>query len=331
MKALIVTNMFPSKERPGWGSFVGSQVQSLRDEGVDLDVIHIRSDVSKREYWRAKAKVRDHCRAKKYDVIHAHYGLSAAPCLLQSKVPLVISYCGSDIFGHTDIDGKTSLKSAVLAFIQRLFGYRAAQVIVKSGEMKDRLAPAVQNKTHIVPNGVSFDRFYPGDKPAERASLALDPDTFYVLFPYDPGRLRKNFRLLELAIAELNSQGHKLAPLVMFEKHPDEIAQAMRAADCLALTSYWEGSPNAVKEAMASNLPIVATDVGDVRWLVSGLEGAEVTTTDQADFTAALGRIVERGNIPTSSRSQMAHLELGAVARQVVDIYKQASDRGRVK
>ncbi|SFR33792.1 glycosyltransferase [Litoreibacter janthinus] len=319
--------MLPSKERPGWGAFVGSQVQSLRDEGVDIDVIHIRSDVSKWEYWKAKATVRDHCRAKDYDVIHAHYGLSAAPCLFQTQIPLVISYCGSDIFGHTDVDGKTSFKSAVLAAIQRLFGYRAAQVIVKSGEMKEQLPKAVQKKTHIVPNGVSFDRFHPGDKQAERARLGLQPDTFYVLFPYDPLRLRKNYRLLEQAIETLNSQGHTLAPLIMFEKHPDELAHAMRAADCLALTSYWEGSPNAVKEAMASNLPIVATDVGDVRWLVSGVEGTEVSTTETEDFTTALRRIVERGNRPTTARSQMAHLELGAVARQVIEIYKFSSQK----
>ena len=47
----------------------------------------------------------------------------------------------------------------------------------------------------------------------------------------------------------------------------------LNAADILLLTSKWEGSPNIVKEAMACNIPVVATKVGDIEYLFGNIEG----------------------------------------------------------
>ncbi len=324
MKILIVTNMYPTESQPSNGSFVGSQVDSIRQAGHAVDVIHIEGGKSKREYLDAFGRVRAACRHTDYDVVHAHYGLSAIPCLVQRRAPLVISYCGSDVFGHTDENGRTLPASAALAWVQRQVGRRAAQVIVKSREMVGVLPGAVQRMTHVVPNGVDFDRFRPGDRQAARAALGLKDGVFYALFPYAPDRLRKNYALLAQAIDRLRAEGCAIEPLVMHGRHPDALAQAMQAADCLALTSFWEGSPNALKEAMASNLPLVATDVGDIRWLVGDAEGCEVRGLDPEDFTDGLRRLYRRGPGPTDGREKIAHLRIERVARTVTDIYDAA-------
>lgn len=329
MKILIVTNMYPTDERPGYGTFVGSQVQSLRDAGHQLDVLFIQSDKTKWEYLRAFRRVHAMCRENRYDVVHAHYGLSAFPCLLQPYSPLVISYCGSDVFGHTDVAGRATMKSSILAFFQRQIGRFAAQVIVKSNEMKQHLPKSVQAKTSEVPNGVSFSRFRPGNQTAARKSMGLEPDVFYALFPYAPDRDRKNYRLLKDAIGILEAEGCKVAPLTIFEKTPDYLAEAMRAADCLALTSYWEGSPNAIKEAMASNLPVVATDVGDIRWLLGDTEGCYVSSFDKREYADVLRKLVKRGQKRTNGREIIAHLSLEKVAQKVARIYDMARSKGK--
>lgn len=329
MKILVVTNMYPTDSQPSHGSFVGSQVNSIRDAGHDVDVIHIAGGESKLEYLKAFGQVRQACRATTYDLVHAHYGLSAIPCLAQHRAPLVISYCGSDVFGHTDRNGRTKPASAALAWVQRQVGRRADQVIVKSQEMVSLMPPSVQDKTHVVPNGVSFEMFCPGDRDKARQKMDLNKDTFYVLFPYAPDRPRKNFALLSQAIEQLRKEGCKIEPFIMYGRHPDELALAMRAVDCLALTSFWEGSPNALKEAMASNLPLVATDVGDIRWLVDDAEGCEVTSLEPEAFTDGLRRIFERGTSPTNGREKIAHLRIDAVAETIVDIYKTAVESHR--
>ena len=62
----------------------------------------------------------------------------------------------------------------------------------------------------------------------------------------------------------------------------------MAAADCLLLPSSIEGSANVVKEAMACNLPVVATDAGDVRQVLEGVEPSWVCAPSAADLGAAL-------------------------------------------
>ena len=49
----------------------------------------------------------------------------------------------------------------------------------------------------------------------------------------------------------------------------DQLVKYYNSVDCLILTSFHEGSPNVIKEAMACNLPIVSTKVGDVEEIIN--------------------------------------------------------------
>ena len=61
----------------------------------------------------------------------------------------------------------------------------------------------------------------------------------------------------------------------------DEVALWMNAADCLCLPSLSEGMPNVVIEALACGVPVVATDVGEVPFLVKdGVNGFVVNGAD---------------------------------------------------
>ena len=97
---------------------------------------------------------------------------------------------------------------------------------------------------------------------------------------------------------------------------------AMNAADALLLPSYHEGSPNAVKEAMAVGLPVVAAPVGDCAERLRGCWPGAVVQRDPAEFADATEAVLTADS-RSNGRECIAPLELSAVARRVLDVYER--------
>src|SRR6267143_4757887 len=101
MKILFVTNMYPSPERPAYGAFVWQQAQQLRQFGHTVDVINILGFRSKLNYLKGAVEVLQKTSRTAYDIVHAHYGLSAFPAWFRLQPPLVITLHGGDVLGST--------------------------------------------------------------------------------------------------------------------------------------------------------------------------------------------------------------------------------------
>ena len=98
----------------------------------------------------------------------------------------------------------------------------------------------------------------------------------------------------------------------------------MNACDALIFTSLQEGSPNAVKEALACNLPVVSVPVGDVAERLHGVAGCELCPDDRPEtLAAALERVLKRGT-RTASRETVAHLDERLIADRVIGVYMRA-------
>lgn len=328
MRILAVTNMYPSRSRPGWGSFVHSQIQSIRSAGVEVDVLEIEGYRSRWEYLRAIWRMRRMISQGSYDLIHAHYGLSGLVARCQFSLPVIVSFCGDDLYGHAGSDGRPRRTSLLLAWIHRQLSRFVDFSIVKS-EAMNALLP--RSEAAVIPNGVDLDLFRPMDRSSCRESLGLDPDRLYILFPYAPDRVRKNFSALREAVAQLNGEGLMSTPieiLTVAGEPQERIPVYMNAADVMVLPSFWEGSPNAVKEALACNLKVVATDVGDVRERLAGLPGAVICEPTAASIAMAI-RSAVADERPIRSREAMLELSLDRVAERIIDIYRGLSRRRR--
>lgn len=148
--------------------------------------------------------------------------------------------------------------------------------------------------------------------------------TRYVLFGADPGRPRKRYALAQAAVAAAAPRvGFPLELLPLHGRPHEEIARTMRAGDALLLTSNLEGSPNVVKEAMASNLRIVSVDVGDTRERLEDVAGCRVTADDSPEaLGAALAELLGETGEP-AGREAVRELSLEAVAERVRGIYRR--------
>jgi glycosyltransferase involved in cell wall biosynthesis len=324
MRVLVVTNMWPSAERPHWGSFVKSQADSLAAAGCTNVLYEIQGWRSTREYARAWLDLPRVARESGADLVHAHYGLSGAAAL-RVPLPLVVSFCGDDLLGRPDARGRLSLKSRALIPLSEMAARRADGVIVKSAEMGAVIAnvPDVQ----VIPNGVDLTRFVQEPRDVARAALGWPLDTPVLLFAADPAEERKNWPLACGVRDALAARGLATRLEAVHHRPQADMVRAMSAADVLLLPSYHEGSPNVVKEAMAMNLPVVAAPVGDC---VERLR--EVTPSAVADRTVEAFAEATRQVLATGRRSNGREviertLALPAVAQRVLAVYEQALRR----
>ncbi len=257
---------------------VKNQGDALVSEGVTVDYFLIKGKGIK-GYLKNVKPLRKYMKEHKYDAIHAHYSLSAFVASLAGAKPLVVSLMGSDVKA-----------AGWYKFIIRVFaafgGWRS--IIVKSNDMYRSLGI---KRAIVIPNGVNMARFRPMSKSECQKRLGWDPERKHILFPANAARPEKDYALAEAAVKEFaNERVRELEiKLHAFENTPnEETPYWYNAADVVLMTSKWEGSPNAIKEAMACSRPIVATNVGDIAERTSGVEGCFVAQTRDAQELASL-------------------------------------------
>jgi glycosyltransferase involved in cell wall biosynthesis len=251
-------------------------------------------------------KIRAFARKNDIDLIHAHYSLSGITAALSFSRPVVCSLMGSDIQAGP-------LMRFLIRFFARFFW---KTTIVKSERMKQK---AGLWHARVVPNGVDMELFRPVERSLAMDKVGFDPSQKHILFLADPARPEKNFRLAEEAYKSLGSKD-RLALHAIHGVDHNEIPHYLSAADVLVITSLWEGSPNAVKEAMACNCPVVSTDVGDVKELIGHTDGCYITTYEPEDVAGKLKLALESGK-RTNGRENIQHLDEMIIARKLIGIY----------
>src|SRR2546426_2146499 len=267
--------MYPSPEKPAYGAFVWQQAQQLRQFGHTVDVVNILGFRSKLNYLKGAVEVLQTTNRVTYDIVHAHYGLSAFPAWFRLQPPLVITMHGSDVLG-------TGLQS----FFSRVIWRFADTVIVVSEEMRTRI-PGI-----VIPCGVDLNVFRPYDRDEARSRLGWPKDKYLILFPFDRTRPVKRYDLAKAAVEEVAQEGIDAELVTVWSVENREMPWYYSAADAMILCSDWEGSPTSVKEALACNLPVVATDVGDIREIMSGIAGTRICKQEISEIALSLREVL---------------------------------------
>jgi teichuronic acid biosynthesis glycosyltransferase TuaC len=327
MRVLVMTAIWPTAEHPELGSFVRSQVKALRDFGIDVGVLVLQGRCRKLIYFKGVPQLRSRLRHERFDVVHAHYSYVGVVARTQWRVPIVLTYHGSDLQGAPDSNGRYPLSERVLAAGGRAFAELVDAVIVQNDEMAQRLR---RSDAHVIPHEVDLSLFTPIDRNKARAELGLDPGRPYVLFAASPYKPNKNFPLARAAI-EIVRETHPNVELVVVHRDPQpRLALYMSACDVLVFPSRMEGSPNIIKQAMACNLPIVASGAGDIPQLLGGTEGCHVAGFSAYDFADLLTAELDRRR-RTHGRDSMARFAPELVAPRLVSVYEQTLRERRVR
>lgn len=323
IRVLMITSEWPSPGRPRTTHFIKRQADFLQAAGVDVDVFHFRGAKRPGNYARAWWQVRKKLARGTYDLVHAQFGQSGA-LAIPRRLPLVVTFRGSDLHGLVGDDGRHTRKGRILQGVSRWVARHADAVIVVSGHMKALIDPSIEPT--VIPSGLDLALFRPIPRDAARAHLGLPMDRRLLLFAGNPAQARKRFALAQAAVELLPAEWR--ADLVVGWGVPhDDMPYYMSACDALVFTSMQEGSPNVVKEALACNLPVVSVPVGDVAQRLAGIAGCELCDDDQpATIAAAIERVLRRGG-RAASRESVAWLDETLLTQRVIDVYRTVMRR----
>lgn len=306
--------LFVSSGRMGdVGYVVRNQGESLIRHGIEIDYLTITPGLA--GYIGAVHQIRRKVRSGGYDLVHAHYSLSAFAASLAGRFPLVVSLMGSDAWQG----------AFMRLMIRFLSAVRWSAVIVKTREMKRRLN---LGKAFVIPNGVDTGRFTPGDMDEARQRLGISLNRKVIVFIAGKHRPEKNFPLAEETVAMLNDDSVDL-----FHVHSTDnsiIPCYLNAADLLLLTSGREGGVNVIKEAMACNCPFVATDVGDIREIAGETNGCIITGLNKNEIAGAVSQVLKAG-ARSDGRKRIFEMKLDSesVASRISDLYTSIMERER--
>jgi glycosyltransferase involved in cell wall biosynthesis len=311
VNVLVVTNMFPTAAEPWFGSFVRDQVEDLRTLGLDVEVLAFDGRRHAFEYVRAAPRVRNLARTGRFDVVHAHYGLTGAVALAQRSVPVVTTFHGSDTGGV-----------AWQRFVSAAVARRAVPIFVN--EAGARLLWCREG--HVIPAGVDTDLFAPTDRTAVRRDLGWRQDGRYILFPSGRKNRVKRPDLFAAVIDALRAVQEGVEPVYLENLSRSRAAATIAAADVTLVTSDWEGSPVTVRESLACQTPVVSVPVGDLEQTLDGLPGCEIAPRDPSALAAAVRRALA---VPRSGelRERALATSRPRIAERVAAVYEEVLAR----
>jgi len=276
----------------------------------------------------------------------------------RSGIPCVVRAVGDDVTGLPSLGHKPHVCEAIRAKLPL-----ADAVVALSAEMAEDIANAgvAKEKIRIIPNAVDAERFRanPEVRSAVRAELGIKDGDFLFLCvarnhpQKDLPTLLQAFRLLVSSGRGINARllvvgrgadslGADVADLAekvhVLEIGPEPVRESVPpmppqrlvdlycAADCFVMSSLLEGFSSALVEAMASGVPVVATDVLGIRVVVKdGKEGVLVSPESPRLLADAMllvaGAPALRASLSSGARAAAARYSWSAVVGDYEKLY----------
>lgn len=305
MKVLILASYNKNRFAP----FIVEQANALVEQRCEVEYFGIVGKGLK-GYLKAYKSLFKKIKEFKPDIVHAHYGLSGLLANLQRTVPVVTTYHGSDI------NIAKVLKLSKIAMRLSAFNIFVSQRNVDIAKPK--------NKFLLLPCGVNLPKYNEVDVIAIKNQLNWQSDKKYILFAGAFDNRVKNAPLAQESVGLLENV--ELIELKGYTR--DQVTALFCIVDAFLMTSFTEGSPQVVKEAMACGCPIVSVDVGDVAERIVGLEGCYIAECNPQDIANKLNQAL---SLTGRTKGRERIIELGLtndlVAKKLVEIYKQVLNK----
>ena len=295
--------------------------------------------------WLLKAgfHYRKLLRENDYDLAHAFFGFPTGWLCYRSakKLPYIISLRGSDVPGE---HARLKLDYKILAPAFRAIWKKASALVACSEGLKNRALKFMPSAAiDVIPNGVDTERFSPSETTPEQQNLRL----------LTVGRLSvtKRVEILIDTVDILSSQGcqihlkivgggqtHQKLKQIVNEKNLDNIIEITgridaedmpriyRQNDIFISASKLEGMSNAMLEAMASGLPIIAARCEGTEELIAE-NGLVIENANAEEIAKTIKKLIDdpqlRNQMSIAARKQAEKFTWGRIAEKYLNIYER--------
>lgn len=322
----------------------GPYASLMRDEGFVHRAIPMSRSPSPLVQLRAALALARSLRSAPPDLIHTH---TPAGGLVGRLAAVIAGWRGPIVHTFHGLPfqpGRLGLTERAFLLVERALARRTALFLSQARGDALRavdLGIARDGKTVVIGNGTDVRRFAPDQAGRERirAELGLSDKAIAVLCV---ARLVREKGVLELADAALRLAGRselhflvvgealpsdRTGVTALLDAHPVVVAlgdrwrrlgsradvdEVMRGSDLFVLPTYREGLPRSVIEAMASGLPVIASDIPACRELVRpGETGLLVAVRDAPALARAIATLLDDAALRTAMSARARQIAVG--------------------
>jgi glycosyltransferase involved in cell wall biosynthesis len=317
MRVLWTHNFNPLKLNAG--CFMHTALRGLRDIGVDVQLEYLGNLRSPFEIMSSRKRIR--ALSRKFDVVHAQYGSACAWVTsgIRDK-PLCVTLRGSDFNIAKNLGIMMEFHNHFARALTKSVLNKFSMVCAISHKMASELSDLGLNKKLIVmPSPIDLDLWKP--KSCEH-QVNDSSRTKNVLFTsINIGNQNKRYSLCKQAIELASHQMGDVRLKIATGIHHQDMPKFVATCDAVLCTSISEGWPNSVKEALACNVPFVATDVSDLAGIASREPSCRVCKPDPELLAKALCEVLQAPP-PLNLRRHVEHMDLKASSKRLSEIYK---------
>lgn len=306
--------LFVSRSKTGKPhAFIEEQGAALeKNFGIKIEHFLIRSGGA-RGYLKSAKELLKYTAEHHFDVIHAHYGLSALVAVInkliaQKKLKVVVTFHGSDI-------NKLS---------ERPFSLLASRFASHNIVVSEKMLRFFSSNCSFIPCGIDTGVAL-NYREVTRKAYTWGENDFVVLFSSNFSRKVKDpefaFKVIE-AVSGLIPKAVHFIELKGYTR--SQVTSLMQAADALLMCSISEGSPQVIKEAILNALPIVSNDVGDVKAICTGVDNCFILPKEVQAYAACLQAIAERQPRILHREPVLSRYDNDQISKLIYNIYSSA-------
>jgi teichuronic acid biosynthesis glycosyltransferase TuaC len=297
--------------------FAKKTIPALESYGFEIKIFYLTSRSNPFALLKLWKEARKMITSFRPEIVHGQYGSITGifSCLLGRNT--IVTFRGSDINGDPE-----------LSFFRQLFVKITSQLAAALSTVSIYVSDPLRKKlifpgreTFSIPSPINFENFYPRSMYESRQVLNLPLNKKIISFISSGGRALKRPELAKATCDILEKRGHKVLFLEIKGVDPNDVPMWLSASNCMIFTSMMEGSPNAVREALACGLPVVSVHVGDVeKWIITD-SYSRLAPTDSPEELADLVEEVWNLDEPRFRRANLDEVNLDAHVKKLSSIY----------